>query len=30
MPYVGHEPVRYLGVKLYEAALRRFGGNPLR
>lgn len=30
MPYVGHEPLRYLGVKLTEAALNAFSGNPIR
>ena len=29
MPYVGHEPIRYAGVKLYERALGMFSGNPL-
>ena len=30
MPYVGHEPLRYAAVKLYERALHMFAGNPLR
>jgi len=29
LPYVGHEPLRYAGVKLYERALGMFSGNPL-
>jgi glycine/D-amino acid oxidase-like deaminating enzyme len=29
MPYVGHEPLRYAAVKLYERALMMFSGNPL-
>ena len=30
MPYVGHEPLRYGAIKLYERALQMFSGNPLR
>ncbi len=30
MPYVGHEPLRYAAVKLYEHALRATSGNPVR
>jgi glycine/D-amino acid oxidase-like deaminating enzyme len=29
MPYVGHEPLRYAAIKLYERALHLFSGNPL-
>jgi glycine/D-amino acid oxidase-like deaminating enzyme len=29
MPYVGHEPLRYAAVKLYERALSMFSSNPL-
>ncbi len=29
LPYVGHEPLRYAAVKLYERALQMFSGNPL-
>jgi glycine/D-amino acid oxidase-like deaminating enzyme len=29
LPYVGHEPLRYAAVKLYERALGMFSGNPL-
>jgi glycine/D-amino acid oxidase-like deaminating enzyme len=29
MPYVGHEPLRYAAIKLYERALHMFSGNPL-
>ena len=29
MPYVGHKPLRYAGIKLYERALQMFSGNPL-
>jgi glycine/D-amino acid oxidase-like deaminating enzyme len=30
MPYVGHEPMRYAAVKIYERALRLLSGNPVR
>jgi glycine/D-amino acid oxidase-like deaminating enzyme len=30
MPYVGHEPLRYPAIRLYERALRLLGGNPVR
>ena len=30
MPYVGHEPLRYAAIKLYERVLQGFSSNPLR
>ena len=30
IPYVGHEPLRYAAVKLYEYALQATSGNPVR
>jgi glycine/D-amino acid oxidase-like deaminating enzyme len=29
MPYVGHEPLRYAAIKLYERLLQRFSANPV-
>ena len=29
MPYVGHEPLRYAAIKLFERALHSFSSNPL-
>jgi glycine/D-amino acid oxidase-like deaminating enzyme len=30
LPYVGHEPLRYAAIKLYERILESFSSNPLR